>query len=169
MNRCRMSKATRAMAAPAIAAIIGVFAAAAVIPAAWADMWKCTDKDGNVRYTNVKIEAKGCQVVVLDPLNTVSRPTNSKGNTGPATFPSVSNAEQKARDGDRRKILDTELANEERLLGEARRKLKEQEELRLGSEKNFARVEERMAPFQKQVQLHDSNIANIRKEITGLR
>jgi len=158
MNRRRIKKA-------AIAALFAATAAPAM-----ADMWKCTDKDGNVRYTNLKIESKGCQIVVLDPPNTVhpARPA-VKGNPGPASFPSVSTAEQKARDGDRRKILETELSNEERLLGEARKKLKEQEDLRLGSEKNFARVEERVAPFQKQVKLHESNIANIQKEITALR
>jgi len=152
-----------ALAAPAIVVV-------AAAPA-WAEMWKCTEKDGSVRYTNVKLESKGCVAVVLDPPNTVHppKPGASKSNPTPANFPSVTTAEQKARDGDRRKILETELANEERLLAEARKKLKEQEELRLGSEKNFARVEERVAPFQKQVQLHESNIANIRKEISTLR
>lgn len=165
-TRTRISKAAFALAAPAFAVLLATAA-----PAARADMWKCTDKDGSVRYTNVKLESKGCQVVVLDPPNTVhpAKPGASKGNPGPASFPSVSSAEQKARDGDRRKILETELSNEERLLTEARRKLKEQEELRLGSEKNFARVEERVAPFQKQVKLHESNIANIQKEISSLR
>ena len=168
MNRRRtpLSRMAFALAAPVIATLAFVAA-----PPARAEMWKCTEKDGSVRYTNVKLESKGCVAVVLDPPNTVhpAKPGASKGNPGPASFPSVSTAEQKARDGDRRKILETELSNEERLLAEARKKLKEQEELRLGSEKNFARVEERVAPFQKQVQLHESNIANIRKEISTLR
>ncbi|MGH8618580.1 MAG: DUF4124 domain-containing protein [Burkholderiales bacterium] len=164
MNRRNISKTL-----PAVAVIVATLTAVTAIPVARADMWKCTDKEGSVRYTNVKSDAKGCQAVVLDPLNSVNPGKAAKSNPGPASFPSVSSAEQKARDGDRRKILDTELSNEERLLAEARKKLKEQEDLRLGSEKNFARVEERLVPFQKQVQLHESNIANIRKEITSLR
>jgi septal ring factor EnvC (AmiA/AmiB activator) len=151
----------------ATATTLGVLAVCTV-PAALADMWKCSDKDGSVRYTNVKSDAKGCQAVALDPLNTVHG-TKAAPGKGPANFPSVSNAEQKARDNDRRKILESELSSEERLLEEARKKLKEQEEVRSGNEKNFARVEERLAPFQKQVQLHESNIANIRKELTTLR
>ena len=137
---------------------------------AGAEMWKCTEKDGAVRYTNVRGEAKGCLSLALDPLTTVTpRPPAAKGNPGPANFPSVSGAEQKARDTDRRKILESEMTNEERLLDDARKKLKEQEDLRLGSEKNYARVEERLTPFQQQVQLHESNVANIRKELSGLR
>jgi hypothetical protein len=157
-----------ALAAPAIAAVL----LAAATPAR-ADLWKCTQDNGQTIYTSEKADLKqykGCQTVNA-PISMVHSPKGgaAKSNPGPASFPSVSTAEQKARDGDRRKILETELSNEERLLAEARKKLKEQEELRLGSEKNFARVEERVAPFQKQVQLHESNIANIRKEISTLR
>jgi septal ring factor EnvC (AmiA/AmiB activator) len=151
---------------------IAVMAALTAPPAA-ADLWKCTDEHGQAYYTSEKADLKkykGCQVVTA-PISTVhsSRPPAAKDNKGPANFPSVSNADQKARDNDRRKILESELSSEERLLEDARKKLKEQEEVRSGNEKNFARVEERLAPFQKQVQLHESNIANIRKELTTLR
>ncbi len=175
MNRRRTSLSLRSFSTPKIALALAMPAIATLLviaaAPAWADMWKCTEKDGSVRYTNVKSDSRGCTAVVLDPLNSSLPATKAgaKGNSGPASFPSVSSTEQKARDGDRRKILETELSNEERLLGEARKKLKEQEDLRLGSEKNFARVEERVAPFQKQVQLHESNIANIQKEISSLR
>jgi septal ring factor EnvC (AmiA/AmiB activator) len=157
------SKLPRAMA---------VVAALAAPPAA-ADLWKCADEHGQAYYTSEKADLKkykGCQVVNA-PISTVhsTKPSAARDNKGPASFPSVSNAEQKARDNDRRKILESELTGEERLLEEARKKLKEQEELRSGNEKNFARVEERLAPFQKQVQLHESNIANIRKELATLR
>lgn len=168
MNRPRtgITRMPFVLAVPAIATVL------AAAPAR-ADLWKCIEDNGQPIYTSEKIDLKrykGCQPLNA-PISTVHpyKGSTAKSNPGPASFPSVSSTEQKARDGDRRKILETELSNEEKLLAEARRKLKEQEELRLGSEKNFARVEERVAPFQKQVQLHESNIANIQKEISALR
>jgi hypothetical protein len=165
----RIRKAAFALAAPAIAMLL----ATGATPVR-ADMWKCIEDNGQPIYTSEKIDLKkykGCQPLNAPPISTVhpQKGATAKSNQGPASFPSVSSTEQKARDGDRRKILENELSNEEKLLAEARKKLKEQEDLRLGSEKNFARVEERVAPFQKQVQLHESNIANIQKEISSLR
>lgn len=170
MNRSRIftSRKLFALAAPSIAMLLVMTSAPAR-----ADLWKCMEDNGQPIYTSEKVDLKrykGCQPLNA-PISTVHpyKGNAAKSNPAPANFPSVSSAEQKARDGDRRKILETELSNEEKLLAEARRKLKEQQELRLGSEKNFARVEERVAPFQKQVQLHESNIANIQKEISSLR
>ena len=76
---------------------------------------------------------------------------------------------QQTRDNDRKKILETELINEERNLQNAKRELTEQENTRLGSERNAQRMLDRIEPFQKKVKLHEDNIANLRKELSNLR
>ena len=69
----------------------------------------------------------------------------------------------------RRKILEQELANEESMLEQAKKALAEQESTRLGNERNYQRVLERLEPYKKKVALHESNIANLRKEMSSLR
>jgi Domain of unknown function (DUF4124) len=143
--------------------IIAVFAASPVA----AEMWKCIDSDGNSRYTNVRADAKGCTSLNLDPINTA--PAFKAPQSKPANFPSVDNDTQKQRDASRRRILEQELAQEQLQLETAKKQLGEQREIRLGSEKNAERMEERIKPFADRVKLHESNIENIRKEISGIR
>ena len=69
---------------------------------------------------------------------------------------------------DRRKILEKELETEQRNLQEAQHLLAEQEATRSGNERNYQRVLDRLAPFQKAVLLHEENVANLRKELTAL-
>ena len=76
---------------------------------------------------------------------------------------------QQQRDIERRKILEQELASEQKLLDQAKKDLAEQEGQRLGSERNYQRVLERLEPFKKKVALHESNIVNLRKELSSLR
>jgi hypothetical protein len=76
---------------------------------------------------------------------------------------------QKQRDIDRRKILEQELANEQKLLEQARSELAVQDSMRLGSERNYQRVLDRLEPYQRKVKLHDDNIANLRRELAGSR
>jgi septal ring factor EnvC (AmiA/AmiB activator) len=131
-------------------------------PHAHAEMWKCMDEDGNTRYTNVKADAKGCKALNLEPLNTAP-PTRAQQK--PANFPSVDNNTQKQRDAARRKILEQELAQEQQQLDTAKKQLAEQKDTRYGSEKNYARVEERLKPFDDRVKLHENNIESLKKEL----
>ena len=132
-----------------------------------AEMWKCVDQDGSTRYTNVRADAKGCTGLNLDPINTA--PAVKAPQSKPTNFPSVDNDTQKQRDASRRRILEQELAQEQLQLETAKKQLGEQREIRLGSEKNPVRMEERIKPFADRVRLHESNIENIKKEIGGIR
>jgi hypothetical protein len=141
-----------------------VFAA----PVANAEMWKCIDADGNTRYTNVRGDAKGCKGLNLEPLNTATAPPRAPQQK-PANFPSVDADTQRNRDAGRRKILEQELAQEQQQLDAAKKQLTEQQETRLGSEKNYARVGERLRPFEDKVKLHESNVESLRKEIANIK
>ena len=140
-----------------------------------AEIYECVDSSGNKRFTNVKSEASGCKPMNLPPVSSIpapkpgtTKPSETRSAT-PGSFPKVDPSTQQQRDAGRRKILEQELANEERLLEQARKELAEQEATRLGNERNYQRVLERLEPFKKKVMLHESNITNLRKEMTSLK
>lgn len=141
---------------------------AIALPPAHANMWKCVDQDGNTRYTNVQSDAKGCIALVLDPVNTVPAPKVQQ-KPKPANFPSVGTDTQKQRDAGRRKILEQELAQELQQLELAKKNLAEQQATRSGSERNYARVEERLKPYETRVRLHESNVESLKKELANTR
>jgi hypothetical protein len=143
-----------------------------------ADIWECIDSNGNKRFTNLKSEAAGCKPMNLPPVSSVPAPKPQASTKGaetkpqvatPGSFPKVDTPTQQQRDAERRKILEQELGNEQKLLDQAKKELAEQESVRLGSERNYQRVLDRLAPFQKKVALHESNIVNLRKELGALR
>jgi hypothetical protein len=141
---------------------------------ALADIWECVDESGNKRFTNIKSEAKGCKQLSVAVPNTVPAPaakpaTPGKAAESPKSFPKVDSDTQKQRDNDRRRILDQELANEQKLLEAARKELAEQEATRLGSERNYQRVLERLEPYKRKVKLHEDNIANLKRELGNIR
>ena len=87
----------------------------------------------------------------------------------PANFPSVDNDTQRQRDAGRRKILEQELAQEQQQLDAAKKQLAEQKDVRLGNEKNYARVEERLKPYEDKVKLHEVNVESLRKELANVK
>ena len=133
-----------------------------------ADIWECEEPNGTKLLTNIKPQDRKCRAISVSPPNVVSVPAQ-KGGATPGGFPKVDPKTQAQRDNDRRKILENELANEERNLATAKAELIQQESVRTGDEKNYQRVLDRLEPFQKKVKLHEDNIANLRKEINNLR
>ena len=147
---------------------------AGVTAAANAEMWKCVDADGNTRYTNVRSDVKGCKPLNLEPPNPEPAPaqrshSQSQPQPKPANFPSVDGETQKQRDAGRRKILEQELAQEQQQLDVAKKQLAAQQDVRLGSEANYARVAERLRPFEDRVRLHESNIDSLKKELGNIK
>jgi hypothetical protein len=143
---------------------------ALLAPPAFADIWECTDDSGNKRFTNIKSESKGCRLLHVVVPNSVpgTRPP-TKAFDSPKNFPRVDGDTQRSRDAERRRILEQELANEQKLLDGARKELAEQESQRLGNERNYQRVLDRLEPFKKKVKLHEDNVANLRRELANAR
>lgn len=146
-----------------------IFALAGFALPAWADVYKCVDDDGHVTYTNTKPAAKAkCTMLSRDQrVSTV--PGRAANTPSPAGFPKVDGDTQKARDNDRRKILEQELATEQKNLDEAKKELAEQEAVRTGDERNYQRVLDRLQPFKDKVALHERNLEALKKEIGNLR
>lgn len=139
--------------------------------AAQADIYKCADDQGRVTYTNSKL-AKGCTLLNRDQAVSSVPSPGGGGRPSPAeaaTFPKVSDEAQRNRDNDRKRILTQELAAEEKALEEARKGLAEQEAVRLGDERNYQKVLDRLQPFKDKVELHQRNVDALKRELAGLK
>jgi hypothetical protein len=133
-------------------------------------LYKCTDDSGVVLYTNQKGTGKNCAVLGHDqPISSVPASRPASRSATPGDFPKVDGETQKNRDGDRRKILDQELATEQKNLEQAKKELAEQEAIRNGNEQNYQRVLDRVQPFKDAVALHERNIEALRHELSNLK
>ncbi len=137
-------------------------------------LYKCTDENGVVLYTNQKGAAKNCTVLSQDkPVSTFTAP-KAKTPT-PSDFPRVAPEQQKSRDNDRRAILEAERSNELKQLEDAKKALAEQQSTVLPTDRNAgggingAKVEARLQSYRDSVQLHERNIEALNKEIANLR
>lgn len=136
-------------------------------PAVADTLYKCADAEGRTTYTNNKGNAKNCTVISRDqPVSTFSPPKGNAKAPTPGDFPKVGAGEQKARDGDRRAILDQELATEQKSLDDARHALAQQEATAPAGQ---PRAPERLKPYQDTVQLHERNVEALKKEIGNLK
>jgi hypothetical protein len=149
--------------------LLSIWIVAWVALPVWADVYKCVDEDGHVTYTNTKPSPKAkCTALSRDQrVSTV--PGRAANTPSPAGFPKVSGDAQKARDNDRRTILEQELVTEQKNLDQARKELAEQEAVRTGDERNYQRVLDRLQPFKDKVSLHERNLEALKKEIGNLK
>ena len=89
------------------------------MPASAQTIYRCTDAAGGMLISNAKVD-KSCKPVVISPDSTLPAPKNrapsAAANPSPAGFPKVPEEAQKARDTDRKRILEQELAGEQRSL-----------------------------------------------------
>src|SRR5229473_2368008 len=67
-----------------------------------------------------------------------------------------------------REILEKELATEQQLLAKAQQDLTEQESVRSGDERNYARVLERLQPYKDSLEVHQKNVEALRRELSNL-
>lgn len=142
------------------------------LPAAASTIYKCTDEGGGTLISNSRVN-KSCQPVVSGPDSSMPAPKakapGAAANPSPAGFPRVAEDTQKARDNDRRRILEQELAGEQKGLEAAKKDLADQEAVRTGDEKNYQRVLDRLQPYKDRVVQHERNIQAIQKELNNLR
>lgn len=148
-----------------------------------AETCKYQDPEGRVIYSNTpnsppkgatKIKCFEDPAPRLEPAprteagarNSDSRPAEVGGE---ARSPRVSGNTQRARDNDRRRILEQEIADETKALELARQQLAEQEAMRTGDEKNYQRFLDRVQPFRDSVAGHERNLEAIKREIANLK
>jgi len=151
-----------------------LLAIASIAGPARAETCKYVDEEGRVIYSNTPNNPpKGAKLVrcFSDP---VAKPAQAAPESQPKpgaseSFPKVDGETQKKRDDERRRILETELANEQQQLEAARQKLAEQEAVRTGDERNYQRFLDRVQPFRDTVANHERNLEAISREISNLK
>jgi hypothetical protein len=128
-------------------------------------VYKCPDATGRPTYTNVKRDTvgKNCTLVSKEvSVVPAQAPTR-------ATPSSASSSTSATRNENRRKILESELQNEHQLLADAKQRLAEEEGIRTGDERNYAKVQERLRPYHQTVDQHTKNIEQLRGELGRIR
>jgi len=145
-------------------------------------VYKCVDKSGRVEFTD--INKPGCKVLDLPgyvatpapaprpaPAVTMRQGTGrpAPASANPAGFPRVDSATQRARDDDRRAILEDELRAEERKLVDLKRDFNNGEPERQGNEKNYAKYQERVAQMRDDIGRSEKNIEALKRELANIR
>jgi hypothetical protein len=147
-------------------------------------VYRCVDKEGRVLYTDTN--TGNCKVVdsiISGAISTppassrppvsmrqgASRPAPAAAGANAAAFPRVDNATQRARDDDRREILNEELRAEEKKLGDLKRDFNNGEPERQGNERNYAKYQERVAQMRDDIGRAEKNIEALKREIANIR
>jgi len=159
----------RTFLAPGLARITMLLLAVSL--PALADVFKCVDADGSITYTNTK--QKGCSAMDIEPYRepapAAARPKPRAGQPAPANFPSVDRDTQKQRDQGRRRILETELTNEEKLLADSRRSLAEGDVAKIGEDRNAPAYADRVRKLKDTVRLHEQNVTALKRELANVK
>ena len=129
-------------------------------------LWNCKDASGRTTLTDQKADTVGkdCRIVSEERVTVVPA---SKAKS-PANFPRESQAERASMKAKQKDTLEKELNQEEAMLADARKKLSEQEAIRAGDEKNYAKVLERLKPYKDTVEVHEKNVEALKRELTNL-
>jgi chromosome segregation ATPase len=131
------------------------------------EIYRCVDSDGRRHYTNSKKETSGMKCELVTSQINVA-PAAKPSAKAPSGFPRESSRESASARERQRDILQKELVAEEQALSKARQALSEQEAVRSGDERNYARVQERLQPYKDSIDTHQKNIEALRREIANL-
>lgn len=124
------------------------------IPEAGAEVFKCVDSAGKITYSQ-KTEPNAQCSVVTGEINVV-----------PATRAAAPPKSVESSERERVSKSDPQggqIAEQERALAEAKKALAEQESIRLGGERNYQRVLDRLQPFQDKVAEIEKKLAQLRE------
>jgi septal ring factor EnvC (AmiA/AmiB activator) len=131
-------------------------------------LWNCKDARGRTTLTDQKADTVGkdCRIVSEERVSVVpaSKPTAKS----PAGFPRETPADRLSARAKQKDTIEKELGQEESMLADARKKLSEQEAVRNGDEKNFAKVLDRLKPYKDTVEVHEKNVEALKRELINL-
>jgi hypothetical protein len=137
-------------------------------------IYKCVDENGRIEFTDTV--KRNCKV--LDLPGTIAAPAPRRATPAraaaapaatPSDFPRVDGAQQRARDDDRREILNDELRSEEKKLAELRREFNNGEPERQGNERNYAKYQDRVVQMKDSIGRAEKNIDALKREIANIR
>ena len=118
------------------------------------EIFKCRNEQGQVVYTNDRRQAEKqqCELVTRQVNVAPSKPPAARTPGFPRETPQASAS-----------------ANEQQALKQAQHALAEQENVRSGDERNYARVLERLQPYKDSIENHEKNIQALQRELANLK
>jgi len=131
-------------------------------------LWNCKDAGGRTTLTDQKVDTVGkdCRIVHEERVTVV--PATKASAKSPAGFPRETAADRVTSKAKQKDTLEKELTQEESMLADARKKLSEQEAIRTGDEKNYAKVLDRIKPYKDTVEVHEKNVEALKRELGNL-
>jgi hypothetical protein len=170
---------TMRLTASLLASLAAVLAAApAVAQSSSATVYRCPGPP--VEYTDqitpAQAAARNCRTIenapitIVTPIKPAPRPgVSSAAASRPANGTArVDPAEQRARDSDARKILESELKKEEDALAALQKEFNNGEPERLGSERNYQRYLDRVEDMRNAIARKQADIAAVKRELAKL-
>ena len=168
---------TRFCAVAILAGAAGMAAAAS--PADTVDstvLYRCPGNDYRNTITAREAEKLGCRRVEGAPVTVIqsTRPRTGTATTTTATTATTASGvkvdpvAQRARDSDARRILESELKNEETKLAAMEKEFNGGQPERLGDEKNYQKYLDRVAEMRSAIERKQIDIAALRREIQKL-
>jgi septal ring factor EnvC (AmiA/AmiB activator) len=133
------------------------------------EIFKCRSESGQITYTNDRRQAEKQKCELVTSQINVAPPYRPAPSRSASNFPRETPTMSAAAKDRQRQILERELASEQRALAAAKQALAEQESVRSGDERNYARVQERLQPFVDTVQNHEKNIQALQRELGNLK
>ena len=134
------------------------------------EIFKCREPGGRWTYTDDKrrAEKEKCEVVTSHITVAPPPPPPKQTTRAPASFPRETASDRANAKGRQREILEKELAAEQQDLAKAKQALAEQEAVRSGDERNYAKVLERLQPLRDRVETHEKNVEALKRELANL-
>lgn len=140
---------------------------------AQAEIYKYTDPEGHVTYSSTPM--RGAKKLNLEALPTTPAPGRSHTESETA-FPRVTEKAQRNRDDTRRRILDDELATEQKLLDAAQQKLRAAKDTPMvyrGKDgktyRNVNQYNENVKSAEAEVSMHEKNVQALQTELSQLK
>lgn len=152
-------------------------AAATSVVHAQSEVFVCVDANGNKEYKNTGV-TKGCRKVDLPGITMIPAPASAKKpmqtasakpSSSPSDFPKVDSGTQKARDSDRKQILQDEMKSEEDKLSNLKKDFNGGEPERRGDERNYAKYQERVSSMKDEISRTEKNVEALRREMGNIR
>ena len=156
-----------ALIPPVLALTLGLIAPGPAL-AQVETIWSCKDSNGRTHVTNLKEDTVGKECRIVQQTRVTVVPAAKPVAKSPAGFPKESASDRVTSKAKQKDTIAKELTQEESMLADARKKLAEQEAVRGGSESNYAKVLERLKPYQDTVEVHEKNVEALKRELNNL-
>lgn len=161
-----------AMAMALAMSIAGAFAApgARAADSGPGVMYRCPGNDYNNTLSAKDARERGCRTLEGAPITIIqsSKPRPVPSTAVGAATTRVDPADQRARDSDSRRILETELQREQERLAQMQTEFNNGQPERLGNEKNYQKYLDRVTDLKSAIARKEGDIAAIRREIQKL-